>query len=332
MRTLILGGTAFLGIALREALAQQGHEVTLFNRGITQPAAVPGVRAVTGDRTRDLTALAGDRFDAVIDTSGYVPHAVDRSARFFASRTGRYVFVSSVSVFDISAAEIDESSAMPGLPEPSSRTVMTGETYGPLKAMCERIVSSTFRQRATIVRPGLIAGPHDRTDRFTYWPVRLARGGNVLAPGEPGAGVQVVDVRDLAEFVVHLIDRDAGSDYNVTSPQGKFTMGDVISACASVNRVPHHAVWVEDAFLTAHEVAPWTDLPLWIPSSLGIPGLLNVNVRKALVAGLKIRPLAQTVRDTLAWARTRPRGHTPRAGLTPQREAALLEEWHATVP
>lgn len=325
MKTLLLGGTAFLGIAVREALQRRGHDVTLFNRGVTSRAP-QGLRTVIGDRTKSFAALAGETFDAVVDTSCYLPHDAEASSRFFASRTGRYVFVSSVSVYDIKQPEIFESSAMLSLPENESRTVMTGETYGPLKAMCERIVQGTFRHRATIVRPGLIVGPHDRTDRFTYWPVRFARGGDVLAPGAAERHVQFVDVRDLAEFIVTLIERDASSDYNVTSPQGMFTMGDVLATCAHVSRAPSRVVWVSDEFLLERSVEPWMDLPLWIPPSLGIPGFLNTNVGKAMVAGLRIRPLANTVRDSLRWALQRPRNYKPHAGLSAERETELLRQ------
>lgn len=326
MRALILGGTAFLGIALREALQRGGHEVTLFNRGITNPNAPAGVRTVTGDRTRDFGALEAERFDAVIDTSGFVPHVVERSACFFASRTQRYAFVSSISVFDITRPEIDEDSPMLELTAEQSRTEMTVENYGALKAMCERIVADTFGRRATIVRPGLIVGPHDPTDRFTYWPMRFARGGDVLAPAPPQARIQFIDVRDVAAFIVGLIERDAESDYNVTSPQGMHTMQSLLETCADVVRTPSHICWADPAKLLECGVASWMDLPLWIPESDGLPGFLNANVRKALSAALRIRPLRQTVVDTLAWAQTRPSDRRPKAGLTADREHAVLEK------
>jgi len=297
---------------------------------VTSPQPVAGVRTIFGDRTRDLETLSGETFDAVIDTSGYVPHVVERSARFFAGRTGRYVFVSTVSVYDISRPELHEDSPMLALPDGASRTEMTDETYGPLKALCERVVASTFRQRATIVRPGLIVGPHDPTDRFTYWPVRFARGGDVLAPAPPDAPVQFVDVRDLADFVVHLVERNAPGDYNVTSPQGLYTMGGVLSACAAAARLRTTVTWADEAFLLAHDVAPWMDLPLWIPPSIDASGILNINVRKALIAGLRIRRLADTIRDTLTWFTTLPRDHVARAGLTPDRETSLLSALERT--
>ncbi len=325
MKALVLGGTVFLGVALREALLARGHEVTLFNRGVTAPPPA-GARSVRGDRTISFDALEGERYDAVLDTSGYLPHVVDRSARFFASRASRYLFVSTISVYDATRDVLDEDSPVLPLPEGASRTQMTPDTYGPLKTLCERSVASWFRERATILRPGLIVGPHDPTDRFTYWPVRFARGGNVLAPGTPDRRVQFVDVRDLAAFAVALLERGAGGAYNVTSPPGRFAMGDVTAACANAARVPSRVVWAPDEFLLERKVAPWIDLPLWIPPSLGIPGMLNVDVRRALVAGFKIRSLDRTVRDALAWARTRPLSHQWRAGLSHDREAELLAE------
>jgi 2'-hydroxyisoflavone reductase len=323
MRVLILGGTAFLGVHLTNDLLARGHEVTHFNRGRTG-AAPAGVRTIHGDRAIGFHGLENERFDAVIDTSGYVPHVVAKSVRFFEPRCSRYVFVSSISVYDDKNEEGFEDSPMPPLPPGASKTVMTPETYGPLKAACERVVASALGERSTIVRPGLIVGPHDRTDRFTYWPMRFARGGEILAPGVPERPVQFVDVRDLARFMVHLIERDAGGDYNVTSPQGEFTMGGVMQACAQAAGVPHSVRWVDDDILTGQGVAPWTDLPLWIPPCENMPGFMNYNVRRALIAGLTIRPLSETVRDILTWALGRPPGYVARAGITPARETELL--------
>ncbi len=323
MRVLILGGTAFLGVHLTNALAARGHEVSHFNRGQTGPEPA-GVRTYRGDRAIGFHGLENERFDAVIDTSGYLPPVVANSVQFFEPRCSRYVFVSSISVYDGKIEEGFEDSPMAPLPSEASQTEMTHETYGPLKAACERLATDAFRERSTIVRPGLIVGPLDRTDRFTYWPVRFARGGEILAPGIPERPVQFVDVRDLAAFVVHLIERNAGGDYNVTSPQGAFTMGGVMAACANAARVPHAVRWVDDDVLTGQGVAPWMDLPLWIPPSENMPGFMNYNVRRALAAGLTIRPLEETVRDTLAWALARPRDYVARAGITPAREAELL--------
>jgi 2'-hydroxyisoflavone reductase len=322
VRVLILGGTAFLGVHLTNELLRRGHEVTHFNRGKTgSPAA--GVRTITGDRTIGFDGLQDERFDAVIDTSGYVPHVVDLAARFFESRTDRYAFVSTVSVYDLSLGELLETSPKPPLPADADPTVLTMDIYGPLKTLCEAAVNGAYGDRSTIVRPGLIVGPFDPTDRFTYWPVRFARGGEVLAPGTPDRATQFVDARDLAIFTVHLLERDASGVYNVTSPQNHFTLGGVMTACAAVAGVPSTVRWVADEVLVEKGVAPWTDLPLWVPPSSAIPGLLNTSVTKALDAGLTIRPLEETVRDTLDWSKTRG-DHQPKVGLSEERELEVL--------
>jgi 2'-hydroxyisoflavone reductase len=284
------------------------------------------VRTIRGDRTNGFAGLENERFDAVVDTSGYFPPVVEQSVRFFEPRASRYLFVSTISVFDHSIAESFEGSPMKPLPPEMSRTEMTPESYGPLKAECERVIIDAFGERSLIIRPGLIVGPLDGTDRFTYWPVRFARGGEILAPGVPERQVQFVDVRDLAAFMVDLLERNAGGDFNVTSPQNTLTMGNVLDACATEAGVPHTVRWVDDEFLTAHEVAPFMDLPLWVPPSENLPGFMNFNVSRALGAGLTIRPLARTVRDTLTWARTRPADYEPHAGITAEREAELLKE------
>lgn len=329
-RILILGGTAFLGIALTHELLARGCEVTHFNRG---RRSAPGgeVRSIVGDRANGFEPLARERFEAVVDTSGYYPRDLTLSAGFFASRTSQYVFVSSISVYDTATPEIVESSPMPPLPSGASETEMTPETYGPLKAACERIVVETFGPGAIVVRPGLIVGPHDPTDRFTYWPLRFARGDEVLAPGVPDRPIQVVDARDLARFIAGAIERRASGDFNVVSPPSRFTMGDVTHACAEAAAVPTSVSWVDDAFLLSHGVEPWSDLPLWIPPADDVRGFYNCNVAKALAAGLTIRPLEETVRDTLAWAQTRPPDYQLKAGITAERERDLLTAWHSSV-
>jgi nucleoside-diphosphate-sugar epimerase len=325
-RVLILGGTVFLGVALTHELLARGCEVTHFNRGRRE---APGnVRSFTGDRALGFESLERERFDAVVDTSGYYPRDLVLSAGFFASRASRYVFVSSISVYDTATPEIVEASPMPPLPGGASETEMTPETYGPLKAACERIVAETFGEAAVVVRPGLIVGPHDPTDRFTYWPLRFARGGEVLAPGLPDRPIQIVDVRDLARFIAGAIEREASGDFNVVSPPSRFTMGGVMRACAEAAALPSSVSWVDDAFLLSHGVEPWSDLPLWIPPADDVRGFYNCNVSKALAAGLTIRPLEETARDTLAWAQTRPPDYQLKAGITAERERDLLAARH----
>ncbi|HET9866459.1 MAG TPA: NAD-dependent epimerase/dehydratase family protein, partial [Nitrospira sp.] len=235
MRILIIGGTRFLGRHLVEAALARSHEVTLFNRGKSNPDLFPQLETILGDRETDVEKLKGRIWDAVIDVAGYVPRVVRLSAEVLEPNVSRYVFISSVSVYDnFSKAGIDESDPV-GKIEDESVEEITGETYGPLKALCEKAVQELYRERALIVRPGLIVGPHDPTDRFTYWPVRVARGGDVLAPQKPEAPIQVVDVRDLADFIIKLIQENASGIYNATGPDYELTIGELLDVSKQVS-------------------------------------------------------------------------------------------------
>jgi len=311
MEVLILGGTRFLGIHLADALRARGHRVTRFTRG------------TLGDRRTDLARLGGRTWDAVVDTCGYAPRDVEISARHFAKRTGRYVFVSTISVYEPGASSPDEDAPVLALPA-DRRAAFDVEWYGAQKAACERVVVSTYRERATVIRPGLIAGPHDPTDRFTYWPMRFDRGGTILAPESAGFRTQFVDARDVADFAVRAVERGRGGTYNVTSPPREISLGDLFAICRDVARVPSQVRYASAAWLAENEVDPWSDLPLWVPDSAGMPGLLHVDVRRALVAGLRYRPLRETVRDTLAWAKAKTPTRALRAGLSEDRERNLL--------
>jgi 2'-hydroxyisoflavone reductase len=311
MDVLILGGTRFLGIHLTDAFRARGHRVAHFTRG------------TVGDRRTDLARLGAGTWDAVVDTSGYAPRDVEISARFFAGRTGRYVFVSTISVYEAGASSPDEDAPTLSLP-PERRAAFDVEWYGAQKAACERIVVGTYRRRATVLRPGLFAGPHDPTDRFTYWPARFARGGTILAPESADFRTQFIDARDVADFAASAIERDRGGTYNVTSPPRAISLGDLFAACREAARVPSGVRFASAAFLAEAGVEPWSDLPLWVPESLGMPGLLHVDVRRALAAGLRDRPLRETVRDTLAWDKTKAPTRVLRAGLSEERERNLL--------
>ena len=325
MNVLILGGTRFLGRHIATALVSGGHRVTLFNRGISDPSPQEGIEQIHGDRDRDLQRLNGRAWDAVVDTSCYQPRSADLSADYFAGRTHRYLFISTISVHDLSAAEIITEDT-PFVTEPA-------DGYGPLKAACEAIVRNTYLHRATIVRPGLIAGPYDTTDRFTYWPVRVASGGEVMAPVAPSEVVQFIDARDLAEFVVHVIERDDGGTYNVTGPRATVTIGDVLNECVRESTSQTQFTWIDAAFLKEHDVQPWMDVPLWVPQDTPERSIVQADVARATERGLRIRPVGQTVRDTLAWARIAGKHRENlTAGLTPQREADLLERWHDKAP
>jgi 2'-hydroxyisoflavone reductase len=237
MRLLVLGGTTFAGRHLVELALERGHDVTLFNRGQTGPGLFPDVERVLGERAGDLAGLRGRRFDAVADMSGYLPADVERSAALLAETAGRYLFVSSRSVYaDHSFPGANEDSPIGELPEGEPDDEVTAESYGPLKARCEQAVLDAFGDRAVILRPGLIVGPHDPTGRFTYWPRRVAEGGDVLAPEPPGQPIQVIDARDLAAFALDLLERGTGGTFDVVSPAGMLTLGGVLDACPQASQ------------------------------------------------------------------------------------------------
>ncbi len=327
MKLLILGGTAFLGRHLVESALQRGHEVTLFNRGQRNPGLFPEVEHLRGDRNGNLEALKGRRWDAVIDTCGYFPRQVRESAQLLADQVEHYTFISSISVYASFEKTNDESSPV-GKLEDETVEQITGETYGPLKALCEQAAEAAMPGRVLNIRPGLIVGSHDPSDRFTYWPHRIARGGEVLAPGRPDRPVQIIHARDLADWNLNMSEARKVGVYNATGPEYVLTMGEVLQTCKAVSGSDAHFTWVDEAFLLEQKVGAWVELPLWIPSS-GPAAMQETDISKALAAGLTFRPLADTVRDTLEWDRTRPSDIQRRAGLKPEREAEVLKAWHA---
>jgi 2'-hydroxyisoflavone reductase len=324
MRILIIGGTRFLGRHLVEAALDRSHDVTLFNRGKSNPDLFPRLETILGDREQDINKLNGRIWDAVIDVAGYLPRIVRLSAEVLKENVARYVFISTISVYrDFKEIGIAESYPV-GTLENETVEEITGETYGPLKALCEQVVQNIYGMRALIVRPGLIVGPHDPTDRFTYWPVRVARGGEVLAPQGPDALIQIVDVRDLADFIINLIQNHAFGVYNATGPDYELTIGKLLEVSKQVSGSDANFRWASVDFLNRHKVEAWSDMPTWVPDDEEGVGLSHVDVSKAIAAGLKFRPLDETVRDTLEWAQTRPADHQWRAGLTAEREAEVL--------
>jgi 2'-hydroxyisoflavone reductase len=325
MRVLILGGTVFLGRHLVEAALARGHQVTLFNRGQHNPDLFPEVEKLRGDRDGGLDTLRGRRWDVAVDTWGYVPRLVRDAAALLADAVDHYTFISSISVFrDFDVPQMDESAPVATLDDPTVEDV-TGDTYGALKALCEQAAEAAMPGRVLVVRPGLIVGPHDPTDRFTYWPARVVVGGEVLAPGRPDRPVQFVDVRDLAEWTVRLIEARATGIYNATGPDYSLGMGPFLETSIATSGADARLTWVSEEYLLGAGVAPWSDLPLWLPEE----GFASVNCGKAIAAGLTFRPLAQTIRDTLAWDAARPHDDPPRAGISREREAELLRGWHA---
>lgn len=327
MRLLILGGTVFLGRALTDAALAAGHEVTHLNRG---KSAAPDARVETllGDRTMDLAVLKGRRWDAVIDTSGYLPQVVRRSVDALRGAAERYLFVSSISVYG--GEGYGEDAPVATAPEPLPQE-MSMESYGALKAMCEDVVRSGFGEKATIVRPGLIVGPHDPTDRFTYWPVRIARGGRVAAPGRRARAVQFIDVRDLASWMIRLHENRKAGTFNATGPARRITMEELLDTCRAVSGSRARLEWIDEEFLEQQAVAPWKELPLWVPETdAATSGFLDVPLRRALANGIAFRPLEETIADTLAWNDSRAANREWKAGLPSDREQALLEAWDAS--
>jgi 2'-hydroxyisoflavone reductase len=325
MRILMIGGTRFLGRHLVESALERSHDVTLFNRGRSNPNLFPKLETIVGDREQDVKKLEDRIWDAVLDTSGYVPRIVRLSAEALKNTVTRYVFISSISVYEnFRKMGIDESDPVGKIQDETVEEI-TGETYGPLKALCEQAVRDIFGlERTLIIRPGLIVGPHDPTDRFTYWPVRVARGGEVVAPEKPDAPIQIVDVRDLAEWVIKLIEVNASGTFNATGPEYELTLGKLLEVSRLVSGSDASFHWAGVDFLNQHKVEAWSDMPVWVPDDEEGAGFSRVDVSKAIDAGLTFRPLEQTVRDTLEWAQTRPADHAWRAGLNARREQELL--------
>jgi 2'-hydroxyisoflavone reductase len=323
VRILVIGGTVFVGRHLTAAALAKGHEVTLFNRGQHNPELFPEVDRIQGDRAKDLDRLTGT-WDVVVDTCGYFPRDVRASALALFEKVQHYVFVSSLSVFPdaFTTPGITEEGRL-GVTEDGDATEVTGENYGPLKVLCEQAAEEILPNRTLVMRPGLIVGPHDPTDRFTYWPERMSRGGSVLAPAPSEETVQIVDVRDLVEFTLMLIESKQVGRFNVTGSDYPLTMGRCLEACIEAAGVDSNVVWVDPDWLIAREVKPWTELPLWVPDS---PGFSRFDCSKAISAGLRFRPIEATAQDTLNWAVTR-HEHEWKGGLSAPRETELLEAW-----
>jgi 2'-hydroxyisoflavone reductase len=318
VKLLVLGGTKFLGRHAVDAALADGHEVTMFTRGQTSPELFPEVEHLEGDRDGKLDALAGRTWDGVVDTSGYVPRIVRQSTELLRDAVGRYVFVSSISVYGDFSGAITEATPVAELEDPDSEEIL--ESYGALKAACERVVEQAFGDRSARVRAGLIVGPFDPTDRFTYWPRRIAAGGEVLGPGDPGAPVQFVDARDLAAWLVRLALDGPGGVFNATGPSERLTFGELLDRARAAIGSDANVVWTEEQRVLDAGVQPWTELPLWLPGT-DFAGMARADISRAVDAGLRFRPLEETVLDTLAWDRSVP-GDRPT--LTADKEAEIL--------
>ena len=327
---LILGGTGFIGPHLTGEARRRGWKVTHFNRGKTAGDTPADVETLHGDRNGQLDALRGRSWDAVVDDTGYVPKFVKQSAELLAPNVGYCLFVSSISVYASFAAPNDEQSATGTLENPDTEQV-TETTYGPMKALCEKYTRAAFDKRSAIVRPGYIVGPLDRSDRFTYWPVRASRGGEMLAPGTPEDPIQVIDVRDLTRWMMELVESRTTGCFNADSPPRAFTMGSLISASQRASPgADTRVTWVPESFLAAHWKPDDLDVPPWSPTKGDSAGASLTSVKLALANGLRSRPLEETVHDTLVWFQSQPaeRQAKLRAGIDPTREADTLREWH----
>lgn len=366
-RILVLGGTAFIGPAFVDAARKRGHHITLFNRGRTekQKGMVEGVEHLYGNRDPNLTsedgqfkgleALKGKTWDAVLDTSGQYRRIVKASAELLAPAAKHYIYISSISVYkDNSKIGADETDELHTLEDPDVETMGRNfENYGGLKAICEKTAAEYFPGRCAAVRPGLIVGPNDGTDRFTYWPVRVERGGEVLAPNSPDDPIQIIDVRDLAEWLVHIIDNNITGEFDAVGPPTGLTIGKLLDACKSESRSDATFTWADAAFLDSHGVMGWRDMPVWVKPTGESAGFHRRSIARATAAGLTFRPINVTVRDTLDWwprelerrarvtreliekaeKENKPKPELPdptvlRAGIQPEREREVLEAWH----
>jgi 2'-hydroxyisoflavone reductase len=339
LRILILGGTRFIGLHMTALALERGHTLTFFNRGRTKTDRYPDVERIKGDRNGEIDGLKGRQWDVVIDNSGYVPRHVKLSAELLAPSVKQYVFVSSVSVYPDFSVPRDESSPVGKLADETIEKV-DGETYGPLKALCEQAAERAMPGRTCVVRPGLIVGPDDNTDRFTYWPARAARGGEFIAPGAPGDPFQVIDARDLAAFVLGAVENNVNGVYNLVSDVNEFKFGQLTDACiTAANKqakpaVPPRAVFLPGEFLEEQKVAPWSEMPVWLPAKGEEAAFASTSNRAARARGLKITPLKKTVNDTLAWHLARPAEEREKlkAGIAAEKETVVLATWKARKP
>ncbi len=343
MKILIIGGTRFLGRHLVSAALTDNHNVTVFHRGTTESNLAGNVEVILGNRDFDLAKLSNEKWDLCIDTCGYHPNQVQTLVDVIREKVDRYVFISSISVYsDVSVKGVDESAPLEQLTETQLEKANAiagsgegsafsyGEMYGGLKALCETTAEQMMTGRVAVIRPGLIVGAYDYTDRFTYWVTRIANGGEVLLPSPPTKAVQIIDVRDLAEWIIKLAESGATGIFNATGLPGGVSMETFISECKSVSGSDAEFTWVDEEFLSGEGVKAWSELPLWLPESAAShAGFMFVNIDKALSSGLKFRPLGLSIRDTLAWIKTERDPSSLKAGINPERERQLLNKWHA---
>jgi 2'-hydroxyisoflavone reductase len=334
LRILILGGTGFTGpYQVRYALSR-GHKVTTFNRGKTHPGELPKeVEQLIGDRNGQLDALKDRQWDVAIDNPTTLPGWVRGAAQILKGNVERYVFISTISVYADTGQGVDETASLAKYdgPDPSKETIEAVKasgykTYGPLKALSEKEAEKWFPGKTLIIRPGLIVGPRDETDRFTYWPVRIDRGGEVLAPSKPSDPVQFIDARDLAEWTIRMAENRETGIYNATGPAKALEIGQMLDGIKDALDSGATFTWLPAEFLQQQKVEAWSDMPVWAGDELG---LARTKINRALAKGLTFRPLAETARATLAWFKSLPQDRQSklRAGLTSEREAEVLAAW-----
>src|SRR5437588_7515630 len=338
LRILILGGTGFTGPFQVKYALSRGHKITVFNRGKTHPGELPKeVEQLIGDRNGQLEALKGKQWDVCIDNPTTLPAWVRDAAQILKGNVERYIFISTISVYADTSTGPDENAPLAKYEgaDPFKETLEAMKasgykTYGPLKALSEQETQKWFPDKSLIIRPGLIVGPRDETDRFTYWPVRIDRGGEVLAPGNPSDPVQFIDGRDLAEWTIRMVEKGETGIFNATGPARKLGMGAMLQTIKTANASKADFTWVNADFLEAQKVAPWSDMPVWIPPRGEEADGARINIQRALAKGLTFRPLTDTARDTLAWFKSQPaeRQAKLKAGLTPEREADVRAAWH----
>jgi 2'-hydroxyisoflavone reductase len=344
LNILILGGTGFTGPEQVDYALSRGHRVTLFNRNRTRPDMFKGkVDQLIGDLNTDTSALKGKRFDVVIDNPTTMPAWVRNVAQYMKGNTDHYIFISTISVYEKNDTPHADETA-PTLPMPADLDPYTtdpqnrGRYYGPLKARSEKEVQQQYPTNFTIIRPGLIVGPLDGSDRFTYWPVRIDRGGEVMAPGTPNDPVQFIDARDIAEWTIRMAEmgpKEAAGIYNATGPRTALTMAEFLFGVKAITSADPHFTWVPADFLEQQKVRPWRDMPTWVPPGPGREGFSLRNIDRALAKGLTFRPLAVTAKETLEWHKTRPQADRDKltagavAGISAQRETEVLAAWHA---
>lgn len=337
-RFLILGGTGFIGPHTVRYAVERGHEVTIFTRGRTDADLPDGVERLVGDRNGDHSALEGRTWDVVFDNNCQNYRWAQLSTELLRDAAEQYIFISSISAYAIEGMNFDHKDTVlwePAVPEDYPRFEppegwQDGDDahYGLMKRLSEDIAHAAFPGRTTVIRPGLIVGPTDPTDRFTYWPVRIEQGGEVLAPGNPDHSTQIIDQRDLTEWTVRVAEEGIMGDFNATGPESRLSMAEMLYGIRSVTTRPVRFTWVPSDFLEANDTSAWSDLPAWVPGD----ELMYVDVSRAVAAGLTFRSLAVTTKDTLDWHRTRPAGEWEqrRFGMSREKERAVLDAWHAS--